>query len=293
MTEHTEAADIAQLAKATVAPVELQPATIYAVLDGEGGIQISDTEKYSSVPQRTKATRTVTDAASFVAYLSKHASESSEVWADTPNSTVVAVIDAPTGAGQASGWEGHNVRLSLEKSKPWLAWEAVDGLWFNQLEFADFIETRASDVRVPAAADLLELAQHFSAKRAVSFESSERMNDGSTKLAYSETTTARAGQKGSIDIPERLQLVLRPYVGGPAYFVWARFRYRLNGPVLALGVVLDRPQEILDAAFADIVIEIRDGKEATEAKSATDDAPSVLGSPGHKGITQPIFYGRP
>jgi len=70
------------------------------------------------------------------------------------------------------------------------------------------------------------------------------------------------------------------------YLVVARFRYRLRGSQLGLGIVLQRPQEILDAAFADIVTEIRDGKTVVKGEDRT-----VV----HEGIPSsvPIFSGRP
>lgn len=289
----TEAETIGQYAQQAVEPDVLQPGEVYAVADGSGKVRVIDTDEYADAPRRPKGHRKVLDAASFCAYLAKHGTPLSEVWANSPTSDIVAIIDTHEGAGKPAGWDKHKLTLDLVKSKPWLAWESIDGKLMDQVDFAEFVELRAIDIRVPTAADMLELAQHFTAKRSVDFESSEKIADGQVQLTYKENTTAKAGQTGHLDIPERLQLVLRPYVGGPSYYVWARFRYRLHGSVLKLGVVIERPQEILDAAFADIVTEIREGKPATTAAEATDASPSVLATPGHDGITQPIYFGRP
>lgn len=277
----TEASAVAHIAVQGVEPHPIEPGLIVTVPDGRGGVKVIDTDSFAEHPRLAKAKRTVTDAASFVAYVERHGSDATEVWADTPNSTVVAVIDSNEGAGKPAGWEGHRLALSLEKTDAWKAWAKADGQWFAQLDFAEFIEDRASDVKTPSSADLLELAQSFQAARKVDFESSERMKDGQTNLAFKETVAAKAGQKGNIVIPDELLLVLKPYVGGPAYHVVARFRYRLNGATLGLGIVLQRPQEILDAAFADVVTAIREGEKARD------------GWPEHGGISQPIFYGRP
>ncbi len=299
MSTDTENQTLAEYAQQAAAPAPVEPGSLIVIADGDGSVKVVDTDEYAAHPRRAKSTRTVNDAASFVAYLAKHGLANSEVWADTVNSTVVGVIDAHTDASEATvaspqaGWESHKVNLKLEKSKPWLAWEQSDGVMMAQLDFAEFIDLRAIDVRTPAPAELIELAQHFQAKRNLDYESSERMSDGQTQLTYKETTTAKAGTKGHIEIPDTLQLVLKPYIGGPAYFVTARFRYRLVGAVLQLGYVLERPQEILDAAFADIVALIRDGKEDTPDREATATSPAVAGSPGFPGVTQPIYYGRP
>jgi uncharacterized protein YfdQ (DUF2303 family) len=291
----TEASVVADLARAAVGAQQVRPGEVVAVPNGNGGVTIHDTDAYAETPRRTLANRTVTDAASFVRYIEKHGTEATEVWADTPKSTVIGVIDAPAGAERPSGWQTHRVTLSLEKSKPWVAWEQSDRAWFEQMDFADFIEDRASDVRDPEPATLLELAQSFQAAREVDFESSERMSDGQTRLDFKETITAKAGQKGHIEIPDRLQLALKPYIGGPAYWVTARFRYRLRGAQLRLGYVLERPQEILDLAFADIVAEIRHGRAGIEEQGQKTEVgtPIVTIQEGFAGITQPIFYGRP
>ncbi|MDG6146380.1 YfdQ family protein, partial [Lactococcus formosensis] len=78
------------------------------------------------------------------------------------------------------------------------------------------------------------------------FESGVREASGDVKLNYVEETTAKAGQKGNIEIPARIQLALRPYVGGPIYSIWASFRYRLNGGNVRLGFRLERPENVLE-----------------------------------------------
>jgi len=103
--------------------------------------------------------------------------------------------------------------------------------------------------------------------------------------SYVEETKAGAGEKGDIEIPARIQLALRPYVGGPIYSIWANFRYRLTGGAVVLGFKLERPELILEAAFADIVTEIRDGR--TDKKDGTE----TRIHDGIRGV--PIFMGRP
>lgn len=105
------------------------------------------------------------------------------------------------------------------------------------------------------------------------------------QFEFSETVAAKAGQKGSVTIPKQLKLALRPYIGGPRVWVIAHFRYRLSGGNLRLGFALERPENILETAFADIVSEIRDGH--TETRDGVD---TVI----HEGIGDvPIFYGKP
>lgn len=287
----SEASAIANIAVQGAEPHALEMGALYSVPDGHGGVAFKDTEAWAKNPSRAKAKRTVTDAASFVAYLARHSTEATEVYADTPESSVVAVIDSHTGANLPAGWEGHKLSLSLVKTIPWLAWTQSDlgtnnRAWFTQAEFAEFIEARALDVVDPDHARLIEIATTFEAKSNADFGSAVRLDNGEVKFEYTETTTAKAGSKGSLDIPKTLKLAIRPYIGGPIYHVFAQFRYRVNSGDLKLGFALERPDAILDAAFADVVTEIRDGK--TEKKAGEEVATRIF-----DGIEAPIFYGKP
>lgn len=281
----SEAAAIADIAVQGIEPNPIEPGVLVTVPDGQGGVKVINTDEYAPTPRRAKATRSVLDAKSFVEYTNRHGLPGTEVFAHSPSSTVVAVIDSHVGAGQDAGWQGHRVTLNLEQTVPWKAWTKYDGAWFSQSEFAEFIEQRAVDVKTPSHADLLELAQHFEAKKSADFSSSERMDNGQVQFTFTEKVGAKAGQKGQLEIPKDILLVLKPYVGGVPYHVYANFRYRLSGGELRLGYVLVRPQDILDAAFADIVTEIREGRTEKFA-----DKPDVV---VHEGIEYPIFLGKP
>lgn len=287
MTDYTntEAAVVADLARQAVSTETLEPGAVLATPAEDGRVYVVDTDMYAEHPRHIAANRVIGEAESFVRYVTKHAADGhTEVYADTPSSSVIAVLDSHD-AGQG-GWQKHTARLELRHTKSWEAWTKADGKLIEQTEFAEFIEQQALDVRKPDTAVLIELAQSFQAKTSVDFEGGERLDSGQVRLNYKETVTARAGQKGHIEIPTELELLLRPYIGGPVYLVVARFRYRLRGSQLGLGIVLQRPQEILDAAFADIVTEIRDGKTVTKDGETTQV---------HDGIPAdvPIFSGRP
>lgn len=280
-TEGAVAAQLQQLADGE-AHTPLPAGEVFLVPNGDGGLSVVDTDAYADTPRRTAAHRVVTDAASFATYVNRHRLAGTEVYAHTNTARVVAVIDAHEGTDGAPGWEKHKLTLALEHSKPWAAWAAVDGKWFDQEEFAEFLENRYSEVIEPAPARMIDIATTFEAKKGVDFKSGIRTDSGEVKLQFEETVNARAGQKGDVEIPKKIQLALRPYVGGPIYSIWANFRYRITAHGLKLGFILERPENILDAAFADIVTDIRNGRDATDAL------------PGHGGIGDvPIFYGKP
>jgi len=289
-TLETEASAIANIAVQGVEPHPVETGEIYAVPDGRGGVIFRSTDDYADAPRRPKAKRVVTDALSFVGYVNRHRTPGTEVFANTSASEVVAVIDSHEGTNAPAGWQDHQLLLSLEHTKAWLAWAERDlGTnprgWFGQQEFAEFIEDRALDVQDPDHATLIELATKFEATKSVEFGSAVRLDSGEVQFQYTETVGTKKGAKDSIEFPKELKLAIRPYIGGPIYFVFASFRYRIGADGLRLGYALIRPETILEAAFSDIVTEIREGKTEKTADAET---------PVHEGIGDvPIFYGRP
>jgi uncharacterized protein YfdQ (DUF2303 family) len=285
----TDSAVVAVLADEAAESQRVSVATgeVYLVRDGNGGLHTVDTDAYAGNPRHEAGSRSVTDAASFVAYVNRHRLPGTEIYAHTNSSSVVAVIDSHEAASDRSlpGWEKHRVTLDLEHSKPWLAWAAADGKLMDQASFADFLDDRWSDVIDPAPARMVDIATTFQAKTKVDFDSGVRLDSGDVKLTYTEETAAKAGQKGDIEIPKKIQLALRPYIGGPIYSIWANFRYRLSGGNVMLGFRLERPENVLEAAFADIVTEIREGRtdkrdgEETRVHDGVGDVPIFMGRP--------------
>ena len=278
---------IVELAGQALEPQSLEPGKLYAVPDGEGRVRLLSTDEHDIAPRHVTGSRVVTDAPSFVAYVNRHRRPGTEVFAHTSSSSVVAVIDSHEGTDHLPGWQKHKLTLGLEHTKAWLAWTARDlgadpSAWMGQQQFAEFIEDRALDVIDPEHARLIEIATKFEATTKVEFGSAVRLDNGEVKFEYTETVGPKKGAKGGIDLPKELKLGLRPYIGGPIYYVYASLRYRIRSEGLVLGIALQRPENILEAAFADIVTEIRDGIEEKD------------GRPGHPGIGDvPIFFGKP
>lgn len=228
----------------------------------------NDLDAYRDHPRRKTGTATVMDADTFIAYLAKHGLPETEVWANPTTAHLVAVINAhgPTVDADDDGWPygvpgwgDHRAQLNLIPTKAWDAWARYDRKLIGQVDFAEHVEDHLTDFVIPHGADMLELAQTFSANRSVRFESSRRVRSGETQLVYKEDETAAAGRKGQIAIPDTFTLALRPYEGSDVYKVTARLRYRISNEGLRLGYVLDNPEDILRSAFVDIVSAIGAG----------------------------------
>ena len=198
----------------------------------------------------------VNDAASLIAYVTRHGITQTELWANVDGRKIIAIVDGHStdNPGQAR----HQVHLDLKYTPAWKAWINGQGLG-RQEAFAEMIESRQMDIVDPPAATLLELAQTFKATKNADFESSKRLTSGQTTLEYRETVAAKAGNKGDIDIPDTFALALAPFRGGPSFRVIARLRFRVGEGHLEIGYYLDNPDDVIEAAFAEIADTVRDG----------------------------------
>lgn len=256
---------IIDVALAAAGPAPLEPGTINAIPVPAGGrVEVIDLDKdeYREHPRRTEGRFTVRTAESLISYLAKHALPETELWADVDNAAITAVVDAHRGADEPAGWQAHRAVLQLQHSDEWKLWTGIDGKLQRQLEFAEFIEQRTIDFVTPDGATILELAQSFQATRSGRFESSKRLSSGETSLIYKDDVSATAGKSGQIDIPDVVDLALRPFQGHEAFKVRARFRYRLDSGQLLLGFALERPRDVLQAAFDSVVETVALGHSA-------------------------------
>jgi len=245
------------LAKPTEVP---EGAVMAFALPAGGKVHVidQDLDKYREHPRRKVGTVTVHDAGSFVEYLAKHALGETEVYADLDGRRVVAVLNAhmgvtDDGVEDYAGWSDHRLTLRLSTTPAWDAWLKLNGRLAGQLQLAEHFEDRLPDFVTPAGAEMLEVAQSFTANRSVRFESSRRVKSGETTLVYVEDTEARAGRKGDLTIPDTFELALVPFEGSDPYRVKARLRYRINDGALVIGYTIERPEDVLRAAFLDVV----------------------------------------
>lgn len=260
----TDTQPIIDTATAAAEPHLFQDGLYGVVVPAGAQHKLLDLQTYEDHPRRKAGTVQAHDSEAFTRYVLKHGLTQTEIWADEENTSIVAVInahDGVTGDGleDHAGWGDHRVLLKVRKTPAWNAWVATDGKWMNQEQFAEHIEDRAIDIAKPSAADMLELAQSITGTIGVTFESSKRLSNGETQLAYKESVDAKAGHRGQLEIPSHIELGLIPFQGAPAYKVRARFRYRINGGQLVLSYALERPEDILREAFTDVVEAISGG----------------------------------
>lgn len=265
----TDTQPIIDIALAASAPVPLdEEQRFFVVTPADGTTKVIDLAAErrkldaEQRPHRKAGTYALHDAASFCAYVEKHGDDQTEVWADTTRSTVTAVLNAHEGEGYGGPrFEDHRATYAVLLTDAWKAWAAHDGKLLDQQTFAEHIEDRSIDIIRPSGADMLELAQSFQATIGVHFDSSKALSSGERQLTYREDINATAGKAGQMDIPADFSLGLVPFEGADAYPVTARFRYRITNGSLRIGYHLERPADILRAAFLDVVSKIQEGVE--------------------------------
>ena len=256
---------VEQLTREAVAPREIEPG-LYLAADAETGSHVIDVrdqiQRTKDHPLRKTGAVALTQHDSFTAYLAKHGMPETELWADIDKDRIVAVINAHSAVPEdldtegAAGWGDHRATLQLVTTQDWRDWTDNSGKMLPQTEFAEFVEQHLPNFVRPAAADMLELAQTIKGHTKVNFESSKRVKSGETAIEWREETTAAAGKKGALEIPDTIDLGIQVYEGGTPYRLVARFRYRIGGGQLALGYVLERAGDVHRDAFGQVVQQV-------------------------------------
>jgi uncharacterized protein YfdQ (DUF2303 family) len=252
----TEADAIAEVARLATEPHILEPGKIHALLTPKG-VQILDLDKdeYRDTPRRKTGTIRVEDLDSFAHYYAKHADAGSDIYVDIDRHTITAVIDANQTDGPR--WGQHKLVLALKTTDRWKAWAGNDRQPMRQGDFADFIEDHLDDIREPAAAAMLEIAQTFQAQTKVRFKSNIALSSGQRTLNFEETVDAKAGETGQLTVPSTFKIGIAPFDFAEPYAITARFRYRIQSGELVVQYLLDDPAAVIRDAVKDVVEHIQ------------------------------------
>ncbi len=260
---------IARTAQQAVLPRKLDDGGIYAILNGDTielvetpGFTDARTDRRAGTPRDLARKARVRDEHSLINYLAENTEDLAEgevaqaprvgqgcleVWADLDARKVTAILDGVT------GWRKHSCEMTLTHSKEWDEWRRIDGKLLPQVEFAQFVEDHLSTIGAPDGAILLDICQTLQGTTSGTWGSQQILANGQRKFRFEENVEARAGQKHDLTVPSELTLVLRPFTGSAPVAVPARFRFRVSGGQLTLGVRLAEPDRAVEDAFAGIV----------------------------------------
>ncbi len=212
------------------------------------------------LPDHVKAKFEAHDADSFIRYFDQFRSPHSQVLCDLKRAIFTAVLDyhaAPTeAAGPAPAWREHIAIFPCPRTVEWETWMGQNKREMSQAPFAQFIEDNLPDIAEPDGNVILEVAKTLQAKTNVNFASATRLDNGQTQFLYQETIEAKAGDRGTLNIPEKFVLGIRPFEGSEPYRMDARLRYRLKEGSLSFWYDLLRPHKIIEDALAGMLAKI-------------------------------------
>jgi len=225
------------------------------------GYSVHDLERYLPLPARIRASVALLTIAGLVAYTNRYKSKATTIFANPETGFICVVLDYHTPETNGQSWVTHKANFAPKSTEEWRRWNQKHDAWMGQREFAEFIENNVEDIRTPNGATMLEIASTLEAKASSSFQSGVRLDNGSQRLSFTTEIAAKAGEKGQLDIPLGFQLALRPFVGGSAYPVEARFRYKITDGKLTLRYQLVNPHKVIEAAVDAMVEEVAEKTE--------------------------------
>lgn len=211
-------------------------------------------------PRHLKQSIELLTQESFVDYFNRYATESSTIFVNDKESTLTAVFDYHE-SPDSPAWKRHTAFYKCPKTKEWGAWMQSNNEKMTQEQFALFIEENLKEISEPDGATMLQIASTLKASSSTDFRSAIRLDNGEVQFNYTEKIEGQAGVTAQLQIPEKIKLIVAPFMKGNAYEVEARFRYRISQGGLTMWYTLIRPHVFVDDAFNDVVAKINEGKK--------------------------------
>lgn len=214
-------------------------------------------------PRRAKAAARFSSTESFLAYVARHASESTVAWCNFhPQEFTLnfnAVIDEHAKA--LPGWRAHSAHFAPEFSAEWKAWLAQDRKSMKQVPFAEWLQEHEDDIAaadgLPTSLDMHKMATEFVANEERVLKSTVRLQDGGVRLTY--IADPDKGTVESMRLFERFALGIPVFQGGPAWSITARLKYRTNSGAVSFQYELVRADRVHEGAAKELVEAIRTG----------------------------------
>ncbi len=253
---------LVSLSQAAAAPFKPTDHANYAHVIVPEGCKLHDIsaalEKTAPTPTRKSGTIKLKSLASLIehakaekaANLQSNPLQQGVLYADPDTCTITAVHND---SGLTPGWRDHRAVLKFEHTPEFLKWKGNNAQPKDQNQFAEFIEDNFADINPDHAAKLLTVATTIQATTGINFKSAKRLHDGQTQLTYNENIEAKAGADGSLTIPSTFNLALRIFKNAEPWALTARLKYRLHAGGVKFFYELDRPERVVEAAFADYI----------------------------------------
>jgi uncharacterized protein YfdQ (DUF2303 family) len=222
-----------------------------------------DLEPLLANPRQTKAKASFTDAASFLAYVKRHANEGTVTWCNfDPQSFALqfsAVIDEHVKG--TAGWRAHRASFEPQMSAEWKAWKTHDRKSFEQIPFAEWIQEHEDDITtangLPTSLQMLEMATDFKLNEERVLKSTARLQSGGVRLTY--IADPDKGTTEEMKLFERFALGIPVFHGGEPWAITARLKYRNHAGKVSFFYELVRPDRVHEGAAKELIKTISEG----------------------------------
>lgn len=222
-----------------------------------------DNEAALPNPRRTKALVTLSDAPSFIQYVTTHKNEGTVVWCNFNPQTYKLDFKAIVNDHSATtpGWRDHVATYTPAFSAEWKTWTSANAKLHSQLEFAEFIEQNEREIAslegFPTSLQMHEMATNFVARQDQVLKSAIRLHSGGVNLQY--IADPDSGTVETMKLFEKFVLGLPVFWGGPGYQLQARLKYRLGQGKVNFYFDLIRADLVHQAAALELITTVRSG----------------------------------
>lgn len=204
-------------------------------------------------PQRIQASPEFHSVDGFLAYTDEFAAKGTRVFVDKETWRFFTVFDSH--APGAPAWGDHCASMALKKSAEWSRLRSVDGVKFEPLELAEFIEENMTYFQGPiVGAELLTMVQNLKVelKGELNVENSTQSGLRNLTIRDDHVLAGKSGDK-TLSFPEVCELRLRVFDNCDAYDVKVFLRYRASKSGLVFWFKLPDPDGIEEEAFEQVV----------------------------------------
>lgn len=205
---------------------------------------------------------------SFIEYHNRFATDTSTVFVNQKEGLFTSVLDYHE-APNAPLHKRHKAVYKCPTTPEWSSWKKSDNEKMDQETFALFIEDNIREFLEPDGATMMEIATTLKAKNDVSFSSGIQLHDGQVQFSYQEKIDGNAGVNGQLSIPQKLKIVVKPFLNGAPYEMEAHFRYRVSQGKLTMWYKLIRPHAVHDDAVNDVRLKLSEGIEKGQVLMGT------------------------
>lgn len=224
-------------------------------------MKVIDFEQYLQNPNRIRKDISFVDVQGFTAYFQDFKNGSTPYLFAVSDGRELQVrcifdYDKPGEATsiQEPQWGSHRATMNLTYHPDFAELKVKSDVWHKQEDFALFVEENTHLFKIPAGADMLEIAQTLKGTQSATWKAGSRLANGERAFEYVEEIAGK-GIRNDLAIPEYFLFSTPIFEGFEAQDIQAAFRWRLSeGKITFSYRLLSKQQEraAIESVKADI-----------------------------------------